>query len=267
MLQCSIPGELMFKGSDVFSGDPVAADISLWREAGFAADLLALHISRVFYGIDQPRGDGSGVILLPGFLMPDFYLAEMRNWLRRLGYQPYFSGIRVNADCPNLLIQNHVNKTIDRAVQETGRKIHLIGHSLGGVIARSIAAQRPQDVASAITMGSPFRGAAAHRSVLMAAEVVRWKIQHKHDGDVLPDCYTGHCSCEFVNSLRREMPGSIVQTAIYTRTDGIVDWKYCVTEDPEIDREVSGTHIGLAFNPRVYVIVAQRLADASQRQK
>ena len=53
------------------------------------------------------------------------------------------------------------------------RKIHLIGHSLGGIIARSVAAQRPDDVASVITLASPFRGTVAHRTVLQAAEAVR----------------------------------------------------------------------------------------------
>ena len=52
------------------------------------------------------------------------------------------------------------------------------------------------------------------------------------------------------------------QTAIYTRDDGIVDWRYCMTRDPEADFEVPGTHIGMAFNPSAYTIVAERLAKA-----
>jgi len=50
------------------------------------------------------------------------------------------------------------------------------------------------------------------------------------------------------------------ETAIYTRTDGLVDWRYFVTGNPERDFEVTGTHVGLAFNPAVYGIIAQRLA-------
>jgi hypothetical protein len=40
-----------------------------------------------------------------------------------------------------------------------------------------------------------------------------------------------------------------------------VDWQYCITGDSEIDFEVPGTHIGLAFNPTVYDTIARRLAD------
>ena len=192
---------------------------------------------------------------------------EMFGWLRRIGYRPYFSGIGLNAECPNLLIRHRLNHTIETALAETGKKIHMVGHSLGGIIARSIAGQRPGDVASVITLGSPFRGAVAHSSILRAAEVVRKHILLDHGQDVLPDCYTGRCSCDFLDSLRREVSSAVRQTAIYTRADGIVDWHYCVTDYPKIDCEVSGTHLGLAFNPVVYHLIATRLADAAAHPK
>jgi hypothetical protein len=53
----------------------------------------------------------------------------------------------------------------------------------------------------------------------------------------------------------------VVETAVYTRDDGVVDWQYCKTDNPEADFPVSGTHIGLAFNPSVYTIIANRLAQ------
>ena len=219
-----------------------------------------LHATPVYYGIGVPHGDGSGVILIPGFLGTDVYLMELNAWLRRIGYRPYFSGIGVNAECPNLLIQRRLNQTIDQALSETGRKIHLIGHSLGGVIARSIAGQRPKDVASVVTLASPIRGTVANRAVLRAAEAVRLRILEEHGDGVLPGCYTGRCTCNFLNSLRRKVPGSIVETAIYTRHDGIVDWHYCMTLDPEVDVEVPGTHIGMTFNATAYAVIAERLA-------
>jgi len=236
--------------------------LQLWQEALFGIEILLLRATPAYYGFGVPRGDGSGVVVIPGFLGTDVYLMEMYAWLRRIGYQPYFSGIGLNAECPNLLIRRHLNETMDRARAETGKKIHLIGHSLGGIIARSVAGQRPDDVASVITLGSPFRGTVAHSRVLRAAELVRKRILLQHGPGVLPDCYTGRCTCTFLDSLRRDLHGSILETAIYTRTDGVVDWQYCITEDPEVDFEVPGTHIGLAFNPSVYHIMATRLAAA-----
>lgn len=235
-------------------------DHSLWTEALFGAEILLLHATPVYYGFGVPRGDDSGVVIIPGFLGTDLYLTELHGWLERIGYRPYFSGIGINAECPNLLIQRRLSETIEQALDETGRKIHLIGHSLGGVIARSVAGQRPKDVASVITLASPFRGTVANRTVLRAAEAVRMRILQEHGQGVLPTCYTGRCTCNFIDSLRRDIPSCMMETAIYTRHDGVVDWRYCMTKNPEVDFEVPGTHIGMAFNPAAYTIVAERLA-------
>jgi hypothetical protein len=96
--------------------------------------------------------------------------------------------------------------------------------------------------------------------VLRATDAIRNRILREHAGHILPGCYTEACTCEFVSSLRGEFPDDVAQTAIYTRNDGIVDWRFCVTGDPEIDCEVPGTHVGLVFNPAVYRVLANRLA-------
>lgn len=242
------------------------APISMLREALFAVEAALLHAAPVYYGLGAPHGDNSAVVVIPGFLGTDIYLMEMFAWLRRIGYTPYFSGIGLNAECPNLLIQRRLNDTIARARTETGRRIHLIGHSLGGIIARSVAGQRTADIASVITLGSPFRGTVLHPSVLRAAEFVRELIRQEHGDGVLPHCYTGRCTCNFLGSLRRDLPPRVAQTAIYTKDDGVVDWRYCMTGDPGVDVEVSGTHIGLVFNATVYSLIADRLAASIARK-
>lgn len=242
------------------------AEISPWTEALFAAEVLFLHATPVYYGFGVPRGDDSAVVIIPGFLGTDLYLAELHGWLERIGYRPYFSGIGINAECPNLLVQRKLNQTIERALTDTERRIHLIGHSLGGVIARSVAGQRPGDVASVITLASPFRGTVTSRAILHATEAIRLRILQEHGRKVLPSCYTGRCTCNFVDSLKRNVPDSMLETAIYTRDDGIVDWRYCMTRNPKVDFEVPGTHIGMAFNPSVYSIVAERLAKAQSSE-
>jgi len=238
------------------------ADIPVWKEALFGAELILLHAAPVYYGLGVPRGDGSAVVVIPGFLGSDLYMAHLSSWLSRVGYRPYLSGIHLNAECPNLLIKYRLAEIMEKALRETGRKIHLIGHSLGGIMARSIAVQQAGDVASVISLAAPFRGKVLHRSLMEATAAVREQIINEHGKDVLPECYTARCTCEFVNSLVCKMAGPVVETAIYTRDDGFVDWRYCRTGDPESDFEVTGTHIGLVFNPSVYTIVANRLAEA-----
>lgn len=246
--------------------DDVEADISIWKEALFGAELLLLHTSPAYYGWGIPRGDGSGVIVIPGFLGTDLYLTELNTWLRRIGYIPYVSGIGLNAECPNILIQQRLHETLQRALKETKRKVHLIGHSLGGIIARAVACQRSDAIASVITLASPFRGTVAHHAILRAAQEVRKRILREHGQHVLPDCYTARCTCDFLNSLRTDMPPCVFETAIYTQDDGVVDWRYCRTGLPGIDFEVPGTHIGLAFNSSAYSVIARRLAEARKDQ-
>lgn len=239
------------------------ADIPIWKEALFGAELLLLHASPVYYGLGIPQGDGTAVIVIPGFLGSDTYLSHLNKWLERIGYRSYLSGIGLNAECPNLLIRYKLAQTMEQATRETKSKVHLIGHSLGGVIARSIAGQHPDKVASVITLGAPFRGTVAHHSVLHAAKVVRQRILKEHGDGVLPQCYTPRCTCDFLQSLRCQLPKRVLETAIFTKDDGIVDWRYCKTGNRKLDFEVPGTHIGMAFNPSVYTIIANRLAEAS----
>jgi pimeloyl-ACP methyl ester carboxylesterase len=237
--------------------------VPLWREALFGIDWLALRVSPVYYGIGVPRGDGAPVIVIPGFLGSDTYLREMYNWLRRIGYKPYYSRIGRNAECPDVL-RDRLFETMDRAYRETGRKLHLIGHSLGGLLARSATVQRPEQVAQIISLAAPFRDLRVHPMVLAAAGFVRGRIRGRREREqrVKRECYTGECTCDFANAARSDLPESVSHSAIYTESDGVVDWRSCVEEDERLNMKVKGTHVGLAFNPQVYRRVAKLLAAA-----
>ena len=234
--------------------------LPVWQEWLAGVEMAFLQISPIYWGYGIPRGDGSAVVLVPGFLGTDLYLTQLALWLRRIGYKTFYSGIRLNADCPNLLIRRNLNDAIEQASKATQGKIHLIGHSLGGALARAAAAQMPERIASVIMLGAPIRGIGARASVMSAADLVRKQILERHGRSVLPSCYTARCTCEFVESLKGQFPKSVRQTAIYTKADGILDWRVCQTGDPAVDVEVSATHIGMVFSPLVYGIVARRLA-------
>ena len=241
-----------------FRNEQLPAAVPIWRETLIGVDWLALRYSPVYYGLGVPRGDGSAVVLVPGFLADDLYLQEMYWWLRRIGYKPYMSNIGRNANCLSILSERLLN-TVQRAYNETGRKVHLIGHSLGGVLARSVSTQRPEVIASVITLASPFKGLSSHPFVMRAADRVRERIQNQQAGRVNGNCFTGGCSCAAAEALRIGLVNKIPRTAIYTKTDGIVDWKMCINADPATNFEVIGTHGGLAFNPIVYRVIGNRL--------
>lgn len=244
-----------------------AVPTPIWQELLVGVEMVCLRVSPVYWGFGVPRGDGSAVVLIPGLLGTDLYLSEMRAWLGRIGYRPYSSGIGLNAECPNLLIRRRLLETIGTARRETGRRVHLVGHSLGGLLALAAASQMPREVASVTTLGSPFRGVAAHPSVIRLTRWLKEEIHARNGASVLPECYTGACTCEFLESIVGKLPLRVRQTAIYTKSDGIVDWQVCRTGDPAIDVEVSTTHLGLAFNPAVFDALAQCLAAARPKKR
>jgi pimeloyl-ACP methyl ester carboxylesterase len=243
-------------------------DVPLWREALFGFDWLSLRMSPVYYGIGVPRGDGSGVVVIPGFLGSDNYLIELYYWLRRIGYRPYYSRIGRNAECPDILTER-LFETIDKAHADTGRPVHLLGHSLGGLLARSAASRRPEHVSQVICLAAPFRDIRVHPMILAAAGFVRGRIvnQRRDEKQVDRGCYTGACTCQFAESVRADLPVSISRAAIYTKTDGVVDWRSCIEEDEAVNYRVDGTHSGLAFNPQAFRQIAKLLAGEKSGQR
>src|ERR1700750_3369936 len=79
--------------------------LPIWNEMLVGIEMIYLRLSPVYWGLGVPSGDGSAVVVIPGFLMTDLYLTEFRAWIKRIGYKAYFSGIGLNAECPNLLLQ------------------------------------------------------------------------------------------------------------------------------------------------------------------
>ncbi len=230
----------------------------IFSEALSALEFLALRLSPTYKGAGVPRGDGSAVVVIPGLLMPDFCLFELHGWLKRIGYRPYYSDMGLPADCPDRLSER-LDGTIDRAYSETGGRVHLIGHSLGGIFARSAAVRRPGRIASVISLGSPFRGLVIHGVLVALSNALRGVIRSARP-DLPKNCGSSHCRCGFGRSLGQPWPRSVRQTSVYTRCDGLVNWRYCLSGRPGVDVEVVGTHLGLPFNARVLWHIGQRLA-------
>ena len=102
-----------------------------------------------------PKGDGHPVLALPGFLASDLSMAPMRRYLRELGYDAHawnmgrnLGGVASKRDA--------LRDLVTRIYETTGRKVSIVGWSLGGIYARDLALQLPQLVRAVITLGSPF---------------------------------------------------------------------------------------------------------------
>jgi triacylglycerol lipase len=246
-----------------FAHDPsVEATLTpLWREAKWPIEWIKLRFSPEFYGCGIPRGNGEPVLLVPGFMAGDGLMLELHRWLRRIGYRSYLSNIVWNNDCPDRtarMLQNRV-----RGIQaHTHTKVRVIGHSLGGMLAKSLIQSSPEYIDRIVTLGSPFRSfVKAHPAVVGIWEQLKLH-QSKHVGrNLQPSCGTGHCLCNFVRNLLQPQPRAVPQFAIYSRHDGVADWSSCIEDDPKANTEVDSTHIGMVFHRDVYRAIAERLAE------
>ncbi len=213
------------------------------------AELASLPIAAPLLRL-APRGDGHPVMVLPGFMAAGGTTSPLRRFLRSKGYTPLCWELGRNlgpkAIGPQGELLAHRLQTVHR---QMGRKISLVGWSLGGVMAREIAKQFPDMVRQVITLGSPFGG---NPRASYAFNLYRSITGHDVDPDTMSE--------EF-EALRQPPPG-IPTTAIYSKTDGVVAWRNCVEQRTALtdNIEVYASHCGLGVNPAVYFALADRLA-------
>lgn len=205
----------------------------------------------------QPR-PAEPVLLVPGFLAGDWTLAAMGAELRRAGYRTYRSGIHANISC-TLDAAALVESRLESIVERREAPVHIVGHSLGGMIARGIAVRRPDLVASIVTMGSPLLAPAAHHRLLTGGVQVLTRLSVVGVPGVMSRaCVSGACAEISFAESQSPVPPGVGMTNVYSRRDGIVDWRACI--DPAGEAvEVRASHIGMAVDPEVFRAVTGAL--------
>jgi pimeloyl-ACP methyl ester carboxylesterase len=193
-----------------------------------------------------PKGDGHHVVVIPPFGAGDVFTATFRRYLRQLGYYVHRWNRR------EILALHRLSTVavprLAEIAKESGGRITLIGHSLGGIYAREIARSSPELVRSVITVGSPFAGDLKSNYV--------WPMYEAITGTRIKSLPP-----EFLE--RMDEPPPVPATAIFSKSDGVAAWQSCV-ERPGPQAEnigVQGSHIGLLHNPLVLYVVADRLAQ------
>jgi pimeloyl-ACP methyl ester carboxylesterase len=192
-----------------------------------------------------PRGDGHAVLVLPGLVASDISTKLLRRYLQGRGYDAHGWGLGRNFG-PRQGIEAGMLQRLESLHAETGRKVSLVGWSLGGVYARLLASSRPELVRSVITLGSPFTGSARATNA--------WRVYEGVSGQ----------SSEDPRRMRHVEPTpSVPTTSIFSRSDGVVAWR-CSVERPGPNAEnieVVASHLGLGAHPAVLYALADRLAQ------
>ncbi len=241
--------------------------VAVLREASLIAEAARHAFLRVgdrrrgrgpYAGTGVPR-HATPVILVPGFLAGDSSLAPMARALRQQGYRTYRSSIHVNAGC-TLNAAAQLETRLESIVLRRGARVQVVGHSLGGMLARGVAARRPDLVAGIVTLGSPVLAPGAHHvSLSRSVELLVRLSRAGLPGLMSEECVAGSCARQSFEETRRPLPDHVAFTSIFTKRDGIVDWKACL--DPQAEAvEVTASHVGLAFDPRVLQVVLGALS-------
>jgi hypothetical protein len=200
-------------------------------------------------------GNGKLVMLIPGFMAGDLTLAPMANFCRMMGHRAVMSGIWSNSDCPREAL-DHLSRRLQQVTDRHHGPVVLVGQSLGGVYARELGHRHPDRIERVITMGSPLgpvRDAANIFVQAVARSVAR--VRGKAEG-----CLSESCTCGL--SISNRTPQKIPTTVIYSRTDGVVDWRSCIDRSgsPMVENiEVMSSHVGMAVSAEVYKVIASRL--------
>jgi len=190
-----------------------------------------------------PRGDGHPVLVLPGYLASDRSTQALRWFLRGRGYHVH--GWRLGRNFgPAPEVVDGLRNRFAALVDHHGKKVSLVGWSLGGIYAREIARRAPEHVRDVITLASPFRGPGA-------SNVGRFTRR----GDFAR-------SAEL--QARLAAPLDVPSTALYSRSDGIVAWRSCIQDEgPRAENvEVWSSHCGMGHHPTALWVIADRLAQA-----
>ena len=197
-----------------------------------------------------PKGDGHPVLVLPGLMASDFSTRALRRFLRERGYAAHGWNLGRNVGPTPESTAGMVARFADLR-QRYGRKLSLIGWSLGGIYGRELARRFPDDVRQVITLASPFRDLEANN---VPARFRQRRQPHPNEA-----------------ALRQlvAMPLSVPMTAIYSRTDGITAWQKCIEEPGPMREniEVESSHLGIGHNPVVLLTIADRLAQPEGKWK
>jgi len=198
-----------------------------------------------------PKGDGHPVVVFPGFASSDRATKPMRGLLNDLGYQSHGWNLGQNL-LFDAQLEAEMVAMIREIHQKEGRKVSLIGWSLGGLYAREVAKACPEAVRLVISLGSPISGVGGHSNAKKLFRAINGK----------PD------DLEYAMYQSLNTPPPVPTTSIYSKTDGIVAWEgsvqkrsTCDSETQTENIEVPASHLGLGVNPLVMNVIADRLAQ------
>jgi pimeloyl-ACP methyl ester carboxylesterase len=231
-------------------------------ELGALRGLLSTQGALQDYGED---GTGSPVLLIPGFLAGDRSLQPLARRLAAAGYRPCPAGMPRNIDCSETATAR-LSDRLDRIASDHGQPVPIVGHSRGGMLAQVLARRHPDLVSAVVTIAAPrSEPLALHPALLASALSLAAAGSAGVRGVIRYSCAFGGCCAAFRRDLAAPVRPSMPHLNVYSRRDGVVDWRAC--RDPaHPDVEVTSTHCGMAEDRVTLHVVTDFLGTVAARR-
>ncbi len=228
----------------------------LLNEVMAFGEFFGIQFHPVYWGIGVPRGDGSPVLTIPGFTASDASLFYLNTFLGRINYRVYPSGIIYHRDPEHEIAR--LSQKVKDIYELKGQRVHIVGHSLGGIVGRGISHLNPNETESLSALGSP-NGKGKDFEEAVNPLVLEWARM------IVPTYRKTDEFTRKMEQLSQPLHPGIRTTYYFTQGDGVVDWQFTKDTSPKAKNvEVPGTHSALVANPYVYRHLANNLADISQ---
>ena len=240
---------------------------SILMESRAVADFLSMAGELIRPSSEAVCAHARRVMVVPGFGGSDGYTRFLRTHLNRLGYLSEGWGLGNNSGGEGLrgdvdffevpekyrnsreiavpLLSMRLRERLRQRVDETGEPFTLIGHSLGGYLAREVTRQAPDLVTQLITVGAPVYGGPKYTA---AAGIYQAR----------------GVNMDWIESVIIEREKILITrpiTTVVSRTDGVVGYEAAIDRNQPHAKlvEVNASHAGMLFNRRIWAILVHAL--------
>lgn len=182
------------------------------------------------------------MLLFPGLGSGDGSLALLRRFLNDRGHRARGWGLGTNRGNPSAVLDDCVD-LVRAQFHATGRRVNLVGWSLGGILARELARDHPHLIDRVATFGTPIYGP-------------RYTVAR----GVYSDHELASIESEIDARYRRPLERPLL--AIHSRNDGVVDWRSCVDDQTPGAHNVAvrSSHLAMGLDPDIWTHLAEWFA-------
>lgn len=190
-------------------------------------------------------GRGRAVIVIPGLATGDVSTTLLRRTLKTRGFVPegWRRGLNTGADPAKL---KALSARIEELHRQTGKRVVLIGWSLGGLYARVLAHRCAEHVDMVVTVASPFSGDRHANRAWRLYEAI-----NDHTVDNPP----------FAEKVSAKPP--VPTIAVWSATDGIVAPECSRGEKGESDQtlRIDASHFTLGTSAACIEKILAKMAE------